>query len=124
MQPRADKPGLVQDGHRPHQETHERVHGVVQDREEKDHGAVAGHAQRGDLQAAGEALEDAQGQREDPVHPRGRAAAAKTHGRLPRLQVQTQEETKARQLQVVGAFSGEVRKDDKDPQQEVLQDKD
>ena len=124
MQPRGDKSGLVQDSHRSHQETHERVHGLVQNREEKDYGAVARHAQRGDLQAPGEAVEDAQGQRKDPVYPGSREAAAKTHGRLPRLQVQTQEKTKARQFQVVGAVSGEVRQNRKDSQQEVLKDKD
>lgn len=72
---------------------------MVPDREEKNHGAVPGHAQRRDLKEAGEAVETAQRQRQDPLHQRGGAAQAEAHGGLSRLQVPAKKEGKIERIQ-------------------------
>ena len=82
---------------------------MVADREEEDHGAVPGHAQRRDLQEAGEAVEAAQRQRQDPLHPRGGAAQAQAHGGLPRLQVPAEEEGEIERLQAWQQQRGQGR---------------
>ncbi len=89
----------MQNPQRSHQETNERVHGVVTNREAQDYGAVAGYAQRGDLQETRQALEAPQRQRQDPLHTRGGAPAAQAHGRLPRLQVPAEKKGEVELLQ-------------------------
>ncbi len=72
-------PRLVQNPQRSHQETNERVHGVVTNREAQDYGAVAGYAQRGDLQETRQALEAPQRQRQDsPSYEKRSACGSST----------------------------------------------
>ena len=67
----------------PHQAPDERLHGVVADGAPRDRQVSAGHAQRRDLEAAGPALEAADGGPAEALPRRGRATEAPALAGVP-----------------------------------------
>ena len=70
--------------------------GLVSDRAASDHRGESGHAQRQDFQAARPSLEDAERGSEAALRRRGRTTQTLASQRVPKLQVQTQEEAKGK----------------------------
>ncbi len=75
---------------RSHQETHERLHGLVKRPEEENGSRKSQNAQFRNKQKAWRRVEAALWIREATVHRRGQEAEGSTHERTPRLQIQTQ----------------------------------
>lgn len=81
---------------RPHKKTHERVHGVVQDKTQAHLQRLSASSQLGNIQTVGCRVESVAGSGEETLHRRGQEIEEPAHGRPPRLQIQTQEETQSR----------------------------
>ena len=74
-----------------HQETHERLHGVVADRTSENLRVATWHAQRGDLKETGSSVEATEGGGQEALHGGGGQIAPAAPKGIPGLQVSSQE---------------------------------